>query len=212
MACAENSDMNIRPMQPTDAPSVARLHEQEIDFGFISTLGRRFLTSLYATMLESGQSVIFVAEAEGRVIGFCAVTPDVGKMYKAMLHKKWWKFCLLLLPRAFSLKVIKHCYETLRYPNHKDTLDLPEAELLSMAVDKAWAGRGIGKLVTRQAIGGIAELGVSCLRVAVLESTVAANRFYPKIGFEFHSQIMNHGRALNVYTLDLKKTDLSKKN
>lgn len=185
--------------------SVARLHEQEIDFGFISTLGKRFLTSLYAAMLESGQAVIYVAEADGQVIGFCAVTRDVGKMYKAILHKKWWKFCLLLLPRAFSLKVITHCYETLRYPGREDTLDLPEAELLSIAVDKAWANRGIGKLLTRQAIGDIAELGVSCLRVAVLESTLAANRFYPKIGFVFHSQIMNHGRALNIYTLDLEK-------
>jgi len=205
MACSDNSDIDIRPMQPADAPRVARLHEQEIDFGFISTLGRRFLTSLYAAMLESGWVVIFVAEGRGRVIGFCAVTRDIGKLYKTMLQKKWWKFCLLLLPRAFSLKVIKHCYETLRYPNREEAPGLPEAELLSIAVDREWAGRGIGKLVASEAIGQIARLGVSRLRVAVLEATVAANRFYPSMGFEFHSQIMNHGRRLNIYTLDMKK-------
>jgi ribosomal protein S18 acetylase RimI-like enzyme len=200
-----DNDVGVRLMRPADASSVARLHEQEIDFGFISTLGRRFLTTLYAAMLESGEVVIFVAQVEGRVIGFCAVTPDVSKMYKAVMHKRWWKLGLVLLPRVFSLKVIKHCYETLRYPNREDTAELPEAELVSMAVDNEWTGRGVGKLVARHAIQSVDDLGVSCLRVAVLESTVGANRFYQTIGFEFHSEIMNHGRALNIYTLDPRK-------
>ncbi|MCD4823077.1 MAG: GNAT family N-acetyltransferase [Phycisphaerae bacterium] len=205
---AEATDIHIREMQPSDASSIAGLHETEIDFGFISTLGVRFLTHLYSAMLQSDETVIFTAEAKGLVVGFCAISKNVGKMYKTIIRKKWWVFCILLLPKLFSIKVIAHCYETLRYPDREDTLDLPEAELISIAVSKKWAGQGIGKLLTNQAISRLRDWGVPRVRVAVLDSTITANKFYPKVGFKFHSQITNHGRLLNIYILDMEQTDI----
>lgn len=193
--------LTVRRMKSQDAPDVALLHSGQIDFGFISTLGGRFLRLLYSAMLRSGLACIQVAEADGRVVGFVAGTPAVKRLFSRVLRKHWWRFGLILLPKALSPRVVRYCWETLRYPTRHEIEGLPEAELLSIAVAPSYAGQGIGKQLVERLLTDLRACGADAVRVAVL-ATTDANKFYQRVGFTLRGQVPSHGRALNVYVAE----------
>ena len=194
-------------MTEADADAVARLHRTRINLGFLSTLGHSFLKNLYLGMLRYGEAIIYVAESADEVIGFAAVTPSVAGLYKRVIRAQRWKFALILIPRLFSPKVIKNCYETFRYSSREDEQDLPQAELLSIAVAEDCAGRGLGKVLIQRVLADLWAQGVPAVRVMVLAALQAANAFYPKVGFRFVRTVEIHARPTHIYTIVLKPSE-----
>lgn len=194
-----HKDLKVRLMTEADADAVARLHRTRINLGFLSTLGHSFLKNLYLGMLRYGEAIIYVAESAGEVIGFAAATPSVAGLYKRVIRAQRWKFTLILIPRLFSPKVIKNCYETFRYSSREDEQDLPQAEFLSIAVAEEYAGQGLGKVLIQRVLADLWAQGVPAVRVMVLAALNAANAFYPKLGFRLVRTVEIHGRPTHIY-------------
>ena len=98
----------IIKLLPEHACQLAKLHISGISTGFISSLGLDFVTALYETIAESSTSFGFIAEKNGKVVGFVAFTSNLHNLYKSVILKKGVHFAVLLAGKLFSLKSIKN--------------------------------------------------------------------------------------------------------
>ncbi len=181
------------------ASSVAQLHIAGIDTGFISSLGARFVTSLYEAIADSKNSFGYVACQGEEVVGFVTFTENIHSLYKSILWKKGFRFVFLLAGRLLSWGRIKRIWETLLYPSRVKADDLPAAELLSIVVSPQARGQGVASQLIEQGIAECRRRGIDRVKVLVGAELAAANRLYVKCGFEKAGEIMNHGSLSNIY-------------
>ena len=191
--------MKTVPLTVSHARSVAALHIHGINTGFISSLGIDFVTALYEAIARSASSFGFAVEDNDKVLGFVAFTTNLSSLYKSIIAKKGWRFVLLLAGRMFSLKTVKRIFETLFYPSRVKKMDLPDAELLSIAVDPEKYHNGLATELVRKSLEYCKKIGLDKVKVLVAAANEPANRLYLKCGFKLVGQIDNHGVTSNIY-------------
>jgi ribosomal protein S18 acetylase RimI-like enzyme len=198
--------MRTVPLAVGHAHDVASLHVRGINTGFISSLGIDFVSALYEAIAKSASSFGFAIEENNRVLGFVTFSTNLNKLYKSVILKKGWRFALLLAAKMFSLRRIKKVLETLFYPSRVKKMNLPSAELLSIAVDPAICHKGLGTVLVRQSLQRCRELGLDRVKVLVAADNEPANRLYTKCGFKLVGQIDNHGVPSNIYEAKVDAT------
>jgi glycosyltransferase involved in cell wall biosynthesis/ribosomal protein S18 acetylase RimI-like enzyme len=184
----------IRPATAADAASMARLHTDGMPDAFLPTLGRAFLTRLYRAITADPDAVAMVAEGVDGVVGFAAGVASVGTFYRRFARRHGPAAALVAAPRLVRPVVAWRLLETVRYPGQADAGDgrLPDAELLSIAVDPAWRAGGTGRALADGVLAGLAERGVGELKVVVGAANTGANRFYAKVGFREAGNLTVH--------------------
>lgn len=161
---------------------VAQLHVDNIDRGFLATLGTGFVTLMYEAIDESPASVLLVEEREGRVVGFVAGGCGMGAIYKRMLLSPF-RLGLALLPSMIRPRRILRILEILRYSRgHSLPSNLPAAELLSIAVDASCRGQHVAERLYRRLENHFQSIGISSFRIIVGEALEPAHRFYQRVG------------------------------
>jgi ribosomal protein S18 acetylase RimI-like enzyme len=170
------------------AERVAELHAERIDEGFLASLGPRFLRRLYARIARSPSSFLAVAVEDARIIGFCAGTADVGELYRTFIIRDGVAAFIGSAPKLIGST--KRVIETLRYP--RGAASLPPAEVLSVAVDEACIGRGVGGSLLARAQQEFRDRGVDTAKVVVGAENRAAIAMYRRAGFEPVTMIEMH--------------------
>jgi ribosomal protein S18 acetylase RimI-like enzyme len=192
---------SVIPLAKRHAPQVADLHIEGIHTGFLSSLGRGFIRQIYKALPGCGSGFGYVCEdSDGVVIGFVACAESTGRLYKQSLRRRGLMMMLPLLRFMFRWSVIKRLWQTLRYPAEVGA-DVPAAELLSIAVDAAARGRGVGKQLMAAAVEEFRRLGIEQFKVAVGADNETANAFYQRCGFTLALQREHHGLPMNIYVL-----------
>lgn len=195
---AQDQTPALRPARRGDEAALARLHREGLPEAFLPALGDRFLRLLYRAMAEDPESVVLVAEAEGGIVGFACGVASVRGFYRRFFRRRALQAGLAAAPRLLRPDVARRALETARYPARAD--GLPDAELLAIAVDRAWRRQGLGERLARGVVEGLGQLGASELKVVVGADNQAANRFYARVGFRPAGQVWVHdGRASNVW-------------
>ncbi|MHC4755643.1 MAG: GNAT family N-acetyltransferase [Planctomycetota bacterium] len=197
--------METIPLKTQRAHDIASLHIQGIGTGFISSLGINFVTALYEAISQSRTSFGYTIEEDGRVLGFVTFTTNLNKLYKSVIASKGLRFAFLLAGKMFSLKRLKRIFETLLYPNRVKNMDLASAELLSIVVSPEAYRTGLGSRLVRKGLEQCLEMGHERVKVLVGAENEPANRLYQKCGFEFVSQMENHGVKSNLYEAQVSK-------
>ncbi len=196
--------MEFKDLQVIHAGQVAALHIQCISTGFISSMGIDFVTSLYDAIVKSKSSLGVVAVRNEKVIGFVSFTTNLNKLYKSIILRKGLKFALLLAGNVLSLRRIKKIFETLFYPARIKKMNLPPAELLSIAVAPEERRKGLAGQLIEKGLRLYRKTGVDKVKVLIGADNKAGNKLYLKTGFELIGQIVNHGVLSNIY---VAKTD-----
>jgi ribosomal protein S18 acetylase RimI-like enzyme len=181
--------------------AVADLHMQNIDQGFLSTLGPGFLSLLYRAIDESPESALIVAYEEGAVCGFIAGTVNLKKVYRGLLHR-WPALVVALAPSLVIPSRLWRIVEILRYSRGAgaDAVSLPEAELLSLAVSPSCRGRGHAEALYAGLVRFFADRDQAGFRIVVGAELARAHRFYRRMGAEPEAEIAVHrGPASTVY-------------
>lgn len=195
--------MTIDLMQKRDAGQVAALHAATITEGFLLRLGRRFLRQMYLGVAEDEHSVVYVARAGDRVLGFCAYSEDVSAMYKRVLRSRWWRLGWASVPNSLNPFVLKEVLDTLRYPAKQAAVDLPPAEILSIGVDASTRGGGVGRKLLDRALEHARAAGQTRVKVLAGAKLAGANAFYQRYGFSKLAELTQHGEVLNVYVIEM---------
>jgi len=171
----------IRAGTRADTPAVAAIHAQQISEGFLSLLGERFLQLLYRRILLHPASFLLVADDHGHPVGFVAGSTDVAGLYRSFL----WRDGAAALVRAAGplARGWRRVLETLRHGRPSADGAAPGAELLSVAVDPSWRGRGAGRLLVASLLEEMAARGCGVVTVVVGADNDGAVALYHRSGF-----------------------------
>jgi len=199
------NQIELKDLQVEHARQVAALHIQCISTGFISSMGIDFVTSLYEAIAQSKSSFGVVAVRDDKVVGFAAFTSNINKLYKSIVWRKGLKFALLLAGHILSLKRIIKMLETLFYPARIKNMDLPSAELLSIAVAGEEQRKGLAGKLIEKGFQHYKKVGIDKVKVLIGADNKAGNKLYLKHGFELAGQINNHGVLSNIYIAKTNK-------
>lgn len=187
--------MTLRAAQPSDVRAIADLHATRIDEGFLTSLGTSFLRRLYARVLHSHDAFIVVDDLDGVTTGFAAGVADLGALYRRFIVRDGLRAGFQAAPRL--VKNLPRVVETLRYP--ATTGDLPEAEVLAVAVAAERSGHGVGQALVRRAIDEFVSHGIKTAKVVTTADNLAALAMYRACGFVIADGVEVHaGRSSEV--------------
>lgn len=186
---------------------VARLHANNLDQGFLSTLGVSFLTELYRAIDHCPQSVLIIKTDQDKVVGFVAgLLGPMTQVYKQMMQR-FFIWSITLIPVFFSLSKIRRVIEILRY-SKKTVLthtESPSAELLSIAVDPAHRGNGTAERLYIDLTAYFKKNNILIFKIVVGEKLLPAHKFYRRMGALPLSSIqIHHGANSTMYIHDLQ--------
>ena len=182
--------INIRLANKKDCQQVAKIHLQEIKWGFLSRLGEKFLCYFYQALIDSPSGFLIIAQENDSFVGFISGSTDLKKFYKIFSRKYFFKILPLLFRKLFSVNILKKIYETRKYS--KEENDLPKAELISIALHSQFQGIGISAQLLDEFFLEMKKRKIRTIKVIVGENLVQANKFYQKNGFKFHSKSFVH--------------------
>jgi glycosyltransferase involved in cell wall biosynthesis/GNAT superfamily N-acetyltransferase len=194
--------MVLRPARPSDAATMARLHTDGMPDAFLPTLGRPFMARLYRALAADPQAVALVAESVDGVVGFAAGVSSVGGFYRRFARSHGPAAVAAAAPRLIRPTVAMRLLETVRYPARTVAGKgrLPDAELLSIAVDPPYRAGGTGRALADGVLSGLADRGIDQVKVVVGSANAAANHFYARVGFAHVGQLSVHqGTPSNVW-------------
>lgn len=210
-----SSRLHLMKFMPRTDPSiyrrVAQLHVEGINQGFLASLGVSFLSVMYQAIDEGPDSILIVCQNGGQVIGFVAGAVGMRGVYLRML-KRWPKLLVCLTPFVFSASTVRKLSELLVYSadisrRGQMTLRLPDAELLSIAVDANCRGAGHARSLYQQLSAWFVERGCVEFKIVVGEKLDDAHRFYLSMGAEPKGEITVHrGQSSIVYVQPMRTT------
>lgn len=200
----------VRFATSRDVPAVAALHSAAISDGFLSSLGVRFLSSLYSRIIDSSHGYLLVADGlppAGRgepptehapdLAGFVAGSADVGRLYREFL---WRDGITVALSSGVRLMTsLPRVIENLRYGVREDPerggpteASGPETELLALAVDGAARRRGVGAALVEAFLASARDRGSTSARVIVGAENDGAIAVYARAGFVESARLEVH--------------------
>jgi ribosomal protein S18 acetylase RimI-like enzyme len=199
------SSITILPMQLKDVEDVVRVHLASFPGFFLSFLGPRFLSLLYAEIVKEPGSITYVALDGSKVIGFAAGVTQQAGFYSRLARKRMFAFAFAALGAIFrNLKIIPRLFRALTYPHDSQEAATP-ALLMSIGVLPGSEHAGIGRKLMEAYLVEARQKGIDKLSLTTDKyGNDRVNRFYEKLGFTVYRAYQTHeGRWINEYVIDL---------
>lgn len=179
-------NMNISEVKSErDLNSIRDLHINNLPSSIcdLTALGDKVVIKFYYEVLKEKLGYVIKAYDE-EVRGFCLITIDSQKMFNCALARD---FKNIIQTFMFSEKkgFVKVMLKKLLY-NSFTTDDLPQ--LIYIAVDKQYSGKGIGYEMLMYAENIFRELGVKKYSLDVEKNNVYAIKFYMKNKFKVNRE------------------------
>lgn len=195
--------IEIRRIRPEEASIAAALHVEGQPGTVLTTLGKEFLTALYAELDRSEHGLAFVAVSEGRVVGIIAGSTDTRALFRDLVWKRGLRLALPVARRLLRKPALLwRVLQTLAYPN-KLRAKTGDAEFLFIGVSSEMRRQGIASRMLEVLIAACKERGATGLLSTVEASNPRANPFHVKWGFEIIGHLKLYGRPMNLYYLPL---------
>ena len=197
-------DLKENELSYSDYIVVARLHCHHIGEGFLATLGVPFLTLLYEAIDNDNNSILIVTRVEENIVGFVSGSNGLGSIYKQLLFRPLkliysLRSCLLSISKLY--KIIEVLFLSL---SKKTSLDVPKQELLSIAVDPAYQGKGHAENLFNELCKYFRNKGIKSFSIIVGKNLDKAHAFYKKMGSVPSKEIEVHkGDNSIIYVKDL---------
>jgi len=196
----------LTALLPDHAADAGRLHILGQPGTFLTSLGPEVLTALYRVLPMSEHGFGLAAVASPRpasLIGFVSATSSIGALFAEMGTRRVRTF-LPPLARRFVRQpaLLARAVQTVFYPLLHGTADPsapPSGELLSIMVEPAQRGRGVGSLLMTALQAECQRRAIRSLDVTVDAANADAQRFYVAHGFVFVRAFRLYGRKMCLF-------------
>ena len=197
----------IRPMASADVGEVTRVHVTAFPKFFLTFLGPAFLRQLYGGILDDRGGIAFVAEHDGRIVGFVAGTDTPSRFYSTLLRRRFIRFGLAsALPLLRRPSILRRLLRAFGKAADAPGAQSGRAELMSLAVLPMQQGGGSGRRLVSAFVDEVrARGGKAVFLTTDREENESVNHFYSRtLGFALVRQFTTReGRAMNEYELTL---------
>lgn len=171
----------IRLCQPEDAPTLARLHVENMP----SQKSLRTLEIYYRALIESEDNWCLCAEADGEIVGYVGVLSNEVRLLKTLLtHRIIPTLACLFARPALALECVSLCCRRVGPRKLSPKHDLPTCEYRAVVVAQQFRSRGVAHLLLAAADGVVTNHGAKEVFLYVAKANIAALRTYEKSGFE----------------------------
>lgn len=172
-------------MRQNHVAQVARIHHDALPADFLPSLGLPFLEKVFfRAALTSEYGKTFVYTDKDKVAGFITIAHDspafIRNIFLSNLPQIVWTFLTKVLLNVALLVESLSLLSSLRDAGEKTT----KSEIVLIAVDKEYRGKGIGSELIKEAMSYIRTRGYTCCRVKTLAQNTDAIAVYRKNGFE----------------------------
>jgi ribosomal protein S18 acetylase RimI-like enzyme len=191
----------IRTMNDGDVEQVVALHMRSFPGFFLTFLGPRFLRLMYRGIAEDEGGVMLVADSGGAIEGFAAGVKQQSGFYSRLLRRAKWSFAFAAASAVLRRPtVVPRLFRALRRPA-ESVESAAEACLMSIAVDPARAGGGVGKALANAFCDEMARVGAPAVCLTTdRDGNEAVNSFYERLGFTLVRSFRTpEGRWMNEY-------------
>lgn len=198
---AQALQRSVRVAKPTDLDAIADVHTQAFPGFVLTRLGKGFLRGYYGAVLDFPGGILYVAEADDRVVGFAA-----GFARPTEFSRHLRRRTLALLPHVMAglfrnpgllLIVVQNALGVFGGRGAAPEPHPDEAEFCSMGVHPAYQGRGLGRQLTKAFIAAARQAGVSGVYLFTdATDNDAVNAFHVSSGFTLRSTFVASGRRL----------------
>ena len=203
--------MRIVAMTKSHVSVVAELHRNSIKTGLTAWLGQHFCERLYCAIGSTPYSFVLVCEDEQHhPLGFICCATNTSKMYKSAILRHFLPLTLSAISKFIRPSIIKRALTAIRRPKTFKTGDfskreLPEAEVVSIAVNPDAQGKHIGTKLIQAAFDKFRALGHDRVRTWTSEYNEQATAFYQKQGFKFLGMRRHHSGGIRIFVADINK-------
>ena len=171
---------------------VAQLHCEQINQGFLATLGPSFLSLLYEAIDKDKSSVLLAKEVDGKVIGFVCGAVSLHPIYKRLLYRPFSLF-IALTSCFFSISKLSKIFEIFFIGKNNPILKgLPQHELLTIVVDPAHQGQGHAEDLFASLCNYFNAANVKNFKIIVGLDLARAHAFYLKMGCTVAGEMQVH--------------------
>ncbi len=203
-------EYKIAGITPDEIRQAVRVQIQELNQGFLSSLGEKPLELIFSHVASSRWGMMALAiESESRqVVGYVFGATDTSQLYKEFLLKRTLPAIVYFVPRLLSWRKIKKAFETLMYPakNRAEKVELPRPELLDLAVIQPYQGTGVAQELFKHFVNQCRKRGVTAFQIPTTEGLDRAHRFYEKMGARKVTTIEVHqGQKTYIYRYDIQE-------
>lgn len=190
--------MEIFQAQPNDSENIAIIHYNNFKNAFLCDLGINFLILLYNWILSSNSGFGFIVKNDNKIIGFVSGVYNSSGIISSFIKKNFLKAAPLLVLNCFKKpKNLKRIFETIFYPKKSD-IDI-KAELLSIAVDDNYRGKGYSQELFRYFKEYLEKQDITVFKITVDKDNVAANKFYINRGCKLVNTYQIYCKYSNIY-------------
>lgn len=198
--------VQLRPATLGDVTDVVAIHRRAFIGFFMTELGAAFLARYYRLVLEYPGGLLLVADVDGLPVGFVAGFLHPPGFY-ALLRRRAFELGLAVLPALLRRpSIVSRLLANMRRTGDAGSTEgnVP-SELASVAVDPAYAGKGIGAQLVRAFVEASRARGADVVYLTTdAQNNDAVNRFYQGLGFRLSRTFWAAGRRLmNEYRLAL---------
>lgn len=188
---------------------LSKIHIEEIDDGFLSTLGPRLLIRLYRTLSTSPHAILIVASMNEDISGFICGSTNTGRVYMDFIKRAGLPALWILGPKLVSVKRLRRVLETLLYPRKKENIGLPESEILIFCVSKNFQRQRVGRALFNALIYEFKKRGVDEIKIVTGVNQIQAQMFYESVGAVLASTITVHkGTPSLIYVYKIEQGTL----
>lgn len=189
-----------------DLDEVAHLH-RSMGTSLWGSLGLRFVSRVYATLLEHPDFLGFVYEEEGRVRGFIAGTSHGPRMFRqtALCHGPSLALAttVALARRPLALLPLLETAAYFRRSTPSSGGESIHAESLFCSFDRGLQARRAAGLINKVLFDALASRGHHQVKITTEASNLLAARQLISWGFVVLGRFEFYGKAMILWRLDL---------
>lgn len=201
----KDSVLHLRKMELYDVNQVVNVHLASFQGFFLTFLGPRFLTSLYAYIASSPDGVGYVSIDRGRVVGFVCGSMQPSGFYRRLLFRRWRQVIFSVLLAVIRNPAIapRLVWRVITPP--QASTEPGTATLMSIALLPEYQNKGIGKALVQEFLNEMQQRGMQRVNLTTdRDGNDAVNAFYHHLGFQLvRSFVTPEGRWMNEYAISL---------